>query len=251
MLAAIAESAVVAWPLAITLASVVVADRVRRRRHHELLNRALHELRRPLQALVLTRTRSRPGPPRGDHLGLALEALAELDRELNGLVARTPEEVVEALALAAEAVRRWRAPAATEGRDIELAWHAAGCRLVCDPVAVARALDNLIANSLEHGSGPIRVEGSVRAQRLRMLVADGADAGGLAIPRVSGSRPRGWLGGAGERERRDARRGHGLAIVAEIAADHGGRFAACAHAAGSSAVLELPLAEARAPSLAG
>jgi hypothetical protein len=33
-----------------------------------------------------------------------------------------------------------------------------------------------------------------------------------------------------------------LRIVAEVAAAHGGRFAACAHERGASAVLELPLA---------
>ena len=33
-------------------------------------------------------------------------------------------------------------------------------------------------------------------------------------------------------------------IVAEIAADHGGRFAACAHGGGAKAVIELPVAEA-------
>ena len=39
----------------------------------------------------------------------------------------------------------------------------------------------------------------------------------------------------------------GSRIVAEVAAAHGGRFAACAHAAGASAVLELPLAAALEP----
>jgi hypothetical protein len=41
-----------------------------------------------------------------------------------------------------------------------------------------------------------------------------------------------------------ARRGQGLDIVAEIAADHGGRFAACAHGGGAKAIIELPLAKA-------
>jgi signal transduction histidine kinase len=40
----------------------------------------------------------------------------------------------------------------------------------------------------------------------------------------------------------DPTRGHGLRIVRSIAAEHGGRFAACRHRDGASAVLELPLA---------
>jgi signal transduction histidine kinase len=228
MLAAIAESSIVAWPLAITMATVVVADRTRTRRRRERLNRAIHELRRPLQALTLSWPPS--ANPARDHLGLALEALGELDRRVNDAQApvRRAVELVDARELADDAVRRWRPEAAAHGREIGLRWRANGSRLVCDRGAVARALDNLIANSLEHGSGPIRVEGSVRGGRLRMSVADGPDPG--LAPSAAPARTRG------------ARRGHGLRIVAEIAADHGGRFAACAHRGGARAVLELPLA---------
>ena len=50
------------------------------------------------------------------------------------------------------------------------------------------------------------------------------------------------------RHQAGTRRGHGLGIVADVAAAHGGRFAACAHERGASAVLELPLAaRCRAP----
>jgi signal transduction histidine kinase len=230
MLAALAESSIIAWPLAITMATVVVADRARTRRRRERLNRAIHELRRPLHALTLS------WPPAAnrarDHLGLALEALGELDRRVNHEQAPVPRavELVDARALADDAVRRWRLEAAGQGREIGLRWRANGSRLVCDPRAVARALDNLIANSLEHGSGPIRVEGSLRGGRLRLSVADGPQPG--LAPNAAPPR------------RRSARRGHGLRIVAEIAADHGGRFAACAHRGGARAVLELPLAGA-------
>jgi two-component system OmpR family sensor kinase len=232
MLEAIAASPIVAWPLALTLATVIVSDRVRSRRRHELVNRALHELRRPLQALTL----SWPQPigHGRDHLGLALEALGELDRSVNGSgsPARGRPELVEARTLAADAVRRWRGPAASHGRDVELCWRASGSRLVCDRDAVARALDNLIANALEHGGGPIRIEGTVRGTSLRMSVADGPES---AVAPVRSSR-----------SASSARRGQGLRIVAEIAADHGGRFAACAHADGARAVIELPLADATA-----
>lgn len=231
MLEAFATSSIVAWPLALTLATVVVSDRARRRRRRELLNRSLHELRRPLH--VLTLARPQPAAAGRDHLGLALEALSELDRRVNGRSCRSAghPELIEARALAADAVRRWRGPAADQGREIDLRWRASASRLLCDRNAVARALDNLIANALEHGHGPIHVEGRVSGRRLRMSVADGSGPGRSAGGSLVG--PRG------------VRRGHGLQIVAEIAADHGGRFAACAHGGGARAVLELPLAGAK------
>jgi signal transduction histidine kinase len=228
MLESLATSSLIAWPLALTLATVVVSDRARTRRRRELANRAMHELRRPLQALTL----AWPQPLRGerDHLGLALSALGELDRSINGSPRPSAPraELIDAYTLAADAVRRWQRPAIQRGREIDLRWRANGSTLVCDRDALARALDNLIANALEHGAGPIRVDGSVREGRLRLSVADGGEDGSpLAIPSLRS---------------RSVRRGHGLRIVAEIAADHGGRFAACAHGRGAQAVIEIPLA---------
>ena len=89
------------------------------------LNRALHELRRPLQALALQAAarrrrlaRSRPARPgaRGARRRSTARSTAATGRPRRG--------VVDGRALAAEAVGRWRGPAALEGRWIELAWHA-------------------------------------------------------------------------------------------------------------------------------
>ena len=228
MIESVAEGLVLACPPALTCATVVVADRARRRRRRELLNRALHELRRPLQALILQASVAPASGRDRDHLAQALDALAGIDREVNGGEPPATRAVADARALAADAVRRWRGPAALEGRSLDLAWRAEGTRLLCDEGAIARALDNLIANALEHGSGPIRVEGAERAGKLRLTVADGTAAGGRQPSPVD--------------PRANGRRGHGLRIVAEVAAAHGGRFAACSHATGASAVLELPVA---------
>ena len=173
----IAEAALVACPLALTCATVVVAERLRSRRRRELLNRALHELRRPLQALLLESRPRRTANGR-DQLDQALEALDGIERQVNGGRRPVRPRLVDGRALAAEAVGRWRGPAAREGRWIELAWRAGPSRLRCDEGAISRALDNLIANALEHGSGPIRRRRH-RARRtsLRLTVADGADAG--------------------------------------------------------------------------
>jgi signal transduction histidine kinase len=241
MLDQIAENAALACPLSLTLA-VVLAGRLRANRRRVRLNRALHELRRPLQVLTLAAHTPAPSAEtRHGQLELALEALGELDRIVNGRARSRARRIADAGELAREAVGRWRTPAALAGRRIELRWRAAGSRVACDPAAIARALDNLIANALEHGRGPVLIEGQLRMGRLRLLVSDGVHAGAVAAAPVAfGAWPR--RGGRGLRRPHDPRRGHGLRVVAEVAAEHGGRFASCRHDGGACAVIELPLA---------
>lgn len=235
----IAESAQLALPLSLTLAAVAAAERMRAGRRRERLNRALHELRRPLQALMLAAPANSGG--RSGQLDAAIAALAELDRELNGGRPTRPSRVIDARGICADAVERWRPAAARAGRRLELRWRAIGSRVDCDPVAIARVLDNLIGNALEHGSGPIGVEGMARGGHLRLFVVDGARVADL--PSAISIEPRSrWPGGSALRRRCDPRRGHGLRLVAKIAAEHGGRFAACRHGTGACAVIELPLA---------
>jgi signal transduction histidine kinase len=209
-------------------------------RRRERVNRALHELRRPLAALALAMPAD--SAPATGHLERAISALEQLDAELNGGRRAGGPSIVEPERIAADAVARWRPLAERAGRTIELRWRANGSRVRCDPAAVDRALDNLIGNALEHGAGPISVEGAIRASRLRVFVVDGAGSGppsAPAPPRVGQRR----LPGSSRRWGRDPRRGHGLRLVAEFAAEHGGRFAACRHGNGACAVIELPLAE--------
>ena len=229
MLEQLADSAPVAAPMALTCACVAVVDRIRGSRRRDRLNRALHELRRPLQALALA-GQQHPGSASAQ-LELTFDALFALDREINGSPAAGEMRPADARALVEQAIERWRETAARRSRTIELKWDANGSRLVCVRSAIARALDNLIANSLEHGSGSLRVEATARAGRLRLMVADGVAPAGR-----SGGHP------VGRGPRRDPRRGHGLRVVADVAAEHGGRFVACRHQGGVTAVLELPLA---------
>ena len=237
MIEPIADFPPAAWSMTLTLATVAVAGRMRSRRRRLRLNRALHELRRPLQALALAS--SRRALSGRDQLDQALAALGLLDREVNGGASRDEVTCIEVQGVAEAAVSRWQPAAAASGRALSLSWSANGSRVLCDGAALARALDNLLANSIEHGRGPIRVDGVVRAEHLRLLVADGADTGlWRHVPeRHTEIRPRG-LG----RGRPDVRRGHGLQLVADVARQCGGRFAACRHDAGATAVLELPLA---------
>jgi signal transduction histidine kinase len=232
MLELLADSAAVAAPLALTCATVAVAERRRDNRRRERLNRALHELRRPLQALVLAvRQRPRSAPAQ---LDLALDALETLDREVNGTAQIREMRPADARTLVEQAAERWRDEAGRRGRRIEIGWSANGSRVVCVRAQIARALDNLLSNALEHGRGPIRIAGTARDGRLRLMVADGTPPAPAAVPIPPASRLRRGSG--------DPRRGHGLRVVADVAAGHGGRFATCRHHGGMAAILELPLA---------
>lgn len=211
-------------PLAMSAAVVVIAGRVRERRRARALNRALHELRRPLQTLVLASA----DPARFEPV---LDALAELDAEVNGAAPRPASERVELRHLAEAVVARWSRAARSAASRPSLRWRAGAAPVVGDRVQLTRALDNLVANALEHGRGPVEVRGFVRGERLRILVSNA-----------------GAPGHAGRRG--DPRRGHGLAIVREVASAHGGRFVLRASDTATVAVLELPLAGAPGPARA-
>jgi signal transduction histidine kinase len=224
MLRALIESPLVAWPVALSFASIVVADRLWLARRRTALNRSLHELRRPLQAMTLAEAADGRG-----QLERAIDALALLDREING-GSPPGRRRVDARALTKQAADRWRGPAMRGGQTVGFGWRGGPSELICDPDAISRALDNLIANAIEHGSGPIRIEGSGRPGFVRLHVANQPGLGWPAPEPLA------------RRRGRDPRRGHGLGLVSAVAAEHGGRFAACRHRGGSTAVLELPLA---------
>jgi hypothetical protein len=219
---ALAELGVAGWPLGVTLAAALIGDRVRRARRRAALNRALHELRRPLQALVLApATSGEPAAPAAAELALA--ALDDLDHEINGSPRPLTPRPVSCRALVESAVERWRGPAAEARRSLELRWRAGTVMVMADPRRVSQALDNLLANAIEHGGLRVRVEASISERRVRISVSNTA----LRRPLHA---------------RRDARRGHGLRLVASIAAAHGGRFLVQHPDGAWVAVLELPLA---------
>lgn len=212
------------WPLAATMA-VLTGARLREARRRLRLNRALHELRRPLQALALSPARPAAEPVPGP-LDLALAALDDLDAEVNGSERPIRPRPVGCRALVAGAVERWRAPAARAGRSLVLEWRAGAAIVAADPARVAQALDNLIANALEHGGLRVRVAASISSAGVRILVVNDV---------------------AARRRHHDPRRGHGLEVVRRTAAAHGGRFALRAEGSTVAAALELPLAPMPAP----
>ena len=86
---------------------------------------------------------------------------------------------------------------------------------------MAQAFDNLIANALEHGGPPLVLTGARVAGRIRVTIANGR-------------------GDLEHREPGDPRRGHGTAVLSEVASAHQGRFVLCETGSGCVATLELP-----------
>jgi signal transduction histidine kinase len=228
-------------PLAMSAAAVVAGGRIRDRRRRRALNRAIHELRRPLQAVML----ASPDPSSFEPV---LGALADLDAEVNGAPPELAPEPVEVRHLAESVVSRWARVADCAAARPALRWGAGRARVVGDRRQLTRALDNLVANAIEHGRGPIEVSSAVRRNRLRVLVRDGGREeprpGGVALGFPGAVAPHRLRA---RRRAADPRRGHGLEIVRRVAAAHGGRFVLRSSPGLTLAVLELPVAEAPAP----
>lgn len=197
--------------------------------HKRALNRALHELRRPLQALVLLEDSARqpasapPAASRRGLLELAAGALQDLDGALNGGSPDRPARRFSCREVVMASLERWR-PAANRVGGIRIYWDAGPADVHGDAARLTQALDNLIANAIEHGGPPIVITGARVAGRVRVTVANGV---GRQTPLGSG----------------DPRRGHGTEIVSRVAQAHRGRFALCHTGTGCVAALELPLAE--------
>jgi signal transduction histidine kinase len=221
-----------AWPLAASMA-VVLTFQLRAGRRRSAINEALHELRRPLQAIALSGSGGQPSVE--SSIELAAAALERLDREINGGPIATVRAAVLPRPLLQAAVGRWKARAVLSGSSLELRWRAGDVVLSGDRSGLSQALDNLIVNAIEHGGPSIVVEARQRGGRLRVSVAD---SGFASRPRERRDSPAAVIARLSSRNRR----GHGLPVVRRIAADHGGRFVLRQSEQGSLAVLELPLA---------
>jgi signal transduction histidine kinase len=209
------------WPIGLALAGLLLGQRIRESRRRDSLNLALHELRRPLQELVLSSPAWRN--PGSANVRVTLAALGDLDRAINGGPRRFEPRPVACRAIVQAAVERWRGVAAASHRSLILRWRAGAALVMVDPERVGQALDNLIHNAILHGGLRVRVEASAFAGGVRISVAD---SGPHAAPRHD----------------RDPRHGHGLRIVSAIAAEHGGRFLLRTGPTGTTGTLELPFA---------
>lgn len=224
-----------AWPIVLSMVAAVAAQSLRAGRRRSALNEALHELRRPLQAVAFASGPRFAGSAGEDPMELAAAALERLDREINGGPQRAVWGSVDAAGLAHAAVARWQARARLAEVSLDLRWNAGDALLRGDRVALSQALDNLIVNAIEHGGPTIVVAARQREGRLRMAVVDSGRARRTRSRLRHPSRLVGRIAGD--------RHGHGLGVVRRIAAEHGGRFALRRSEQGTLAVLEIPLAE--------
>ena len=220
------------------MVTAIAVQGLREGRRRSALNEALHELRRPLQAVALA-----SGPPLGGRewgespIDLAAAALERLDREINGGPAAPVWSLVDGYSLVRASITRWVERAEGAEATLDLRWNAANAAVRGDRCALGQALDNLILNAIEHGGPAIVVSARLREGRLRIAVVD---SGRVRRP---GSRRSAAVEVATRLSGR-VRHGHGLTVVRRIAAAHDGEFALRRSEHGSLAVLELPLAEA-------
>jgi signal transduction histidine kinase len=195
---------------------------------------ACHELAGPLQAasLALETARREGAGPRVAAVDLELRrlgrALDDLDAARAGRRARDAATIVDVGCLLAQQALAWQPAARERGAHLRVACRS-GLLVHGDPVRIAQAVGNLLANALEHGGERIELRAAPAEGRVRVEVVD--DGAGLPAPVETIVR----RAGRGER-------GRGLAIAAEIADRHGGRLATAPSTRGARLVLDLPLA---------
>lgn len=218
--------------LALALACAALALLLARdRRRAAVVARVGHEVRGPLCAALL-------GIERLVAEGIASPALAAVDLELRRAAAalddladnppRGGSERVDVGRLLETAAAGWRALAAAHGSSLAVE-APAGLVVRAERLRLAQACGNLVANAVEHGGGEVVVRARALAGAVRVEVTDGGP--GLPAPvdaLLAASR------------RRRTRRGHGLAVAADVARRHGGRLAAGPSPKGARLVLELP-----------
>lgn len=202
--------------------AVLRLERHRSRRRAAAVSAALHEVRRPLHSLALS-----PGAEDlSAHLELARLALADAEGALRGERPEHRAMLLDARDLVGAAVARTRPLVAAAGGRVALDWRGGPAPVLGDRRRLAQAVDNLVANAVEHGGGAVRIEGAMEAGWVRIAVRDAG--------RSRAAEPAG-------REQRTGR-GHGLAIASAIASEHGGRAVLRRGARGALALLELPAA---------
>lgn len=231
----------VGWAVAATvatagwaLAALLAATATRMRRRLELVDDAVHELRGPAAAvsLAVATLRRQPG---GVGRMLILESelermragLADLDAARTGRRARKRPVALPLEAALRRTAAGWRVVAGSGGRGLRMRWEAGRAVVLADRERLSQALGNLVANAVEHGTGPVELHAARRGPRsVRVEVRDG---GAPAAVRPCASPAPG--------------RGRGLEIAARAVEEAGGCLMLERRAGGTTAAIELPLIE--------
>jgi signal transduction histidine kinase len=249
------------WVAAIGGVGAAVAARHRRASLAEAVARACHELRGPLAAARLGLELSFRGGQLADarlraielELGRAALALDDLSEACETTATRQRPiasmlgEPVDVAQLLVDLVEAWQELARVQAVELVLAGSGRPPLVHGDRLRLAQAVDNLIANAIEHGGGVVAVSWCADGVMVRIEVADRGDGLPAPVAELAHRRAVRWPSSrrgssARGRHRAGSRRGHGVAIASAIAARHGGRLASAPSKQGARLVLELPQA---------
>jgi two-component system OmpR family sensor kinase len=224
------------------------------RRAHRLeaqlqsLAQPLHELRGALTALELGLALAERSPgsrwrlkecveslrPSLERAALGARDIDALRRGENSAVAAKGDVNFNTLVL--RNARAWALLAPSYAATLEVDWRAGPVRVIGHAGRLQQALDNLIANALEHGGGSVLVEGERRGRLVHVLLSDG----GPGLPRPLGATVN---GNGSHPAASSSKRGHGLAIARAVIQEHGGRLGLGTGRNGPGFLVELPIAE--------
>jgi signal transduction histidine kinase len=164
-------------------------------------------------------------------LARAMAAIDELDR-IRGAAAighaSQPPELLDLGSLVSRRARAWSQLAPAYGARLHLSWRAGSVAYPGDRSRLEQAMDNLIANALEHGGRRVVVEGRRRGGELTISVWDS----GAGLSRQPNELPRRSRGSA---------RGHGLEIARAAIEWHGGRLSSSRREGGGALEVHLPV----------
>ncbi len=231
-------------PWIVAAAALLVTVRQARVRHQlsarmDRVASACHELRGALAAMRLALSRMEAPVRRGTwwenvevlraQHARALLATEDLEADRGSAHERSVERVstVDVEALVRRCVSSW---ATVHGRGrVVLDWRAGRPYVRGEGGRLGQALDNLIANALEHGAGQVTVVGRLTPGSVTVSVLDLGDGLERSLKNL---RPASWR----------SRRGHGLAIVRRAVEDHGGRMHLVRESRGTGVQIRLTLA---------
>jgi signal transduction histidine kinase len=136
--------------------------------------------------------------------------------------------------IAARVVERWNAALPAGRNVIALDWPAGPALVHGYPMRLTQAFDNLVANAVEHGRGPVTVCGRMRGRCVSVLVLDRGV--GLTRP-LEALHARSW----------QARRGHGLVVARHAVELHGGTLRPVRCPSGTGIEVRLPAGASPTP----
>jgi signal transduction histidine kinase len=197
-----------------------------------------HELRGALTAIDLALTGVERTSAPSDRLRVealrhgydrALWVAGDLEAARGALPAKLAPrpELVDLHEVVRRVVEAWNTSLPMRGPSIALDWRGGAAVVHGYPMRLTQALDNLVANAVEHGRGPVSVLGRTDGACVSVCILD--RGAGLMRP-LDELRPRSW----------QARRGHGLVIARHAVELHGGTLRTVRGPTGSGVEVRLP-----------